>query len=75
MHEIMLIAAAAAKSAEMKKIGTQSPVTSPIPTRPPSPQGTANNMASQQPLCFPAEKSPICRLQGGNFPITGLKLT
>lgn len=65
VHEIMLIAAAAAaaKSTEMKKIGTQSPFISPVPTRPSSP----NTVASPQPLCFTADKSSICRLQ--EFPI------
>ncbi|TKY72943.1 TIFY 3B [Spatholobus suberectus] len=56
VHEIMLIAAAAAKSTEMKKIGTQSTLISPVPTRPSSP-----NIASSQ-------KSSICRLQA-EFPI------
>ncbi|XP_019417668.1 PREDICTED: protein TIFY 3-like isoform X2 [Lupinus angustifolius] len=67
VHEIMLIAAAAAKSSEMKKIGTQFPVISPVPTRPSSPHETPNNVAPPQAPCFTAEKSPICRLQ--EFPI------
>ncbi|KAJ1439984.1 Tify domain [Sesbania bispinosa] len=67
VHEIMLIAAAAAKSTEMKKIGMQSPLLSPVPTRPSSPHGTTDNVASTQALCFPAKKSSICRLQ--EFPI------
>ncbi|KAI4344679.1 hypothetical protein L6164_011878 [Bauhinia variegata] len=64
VQEIMLIAA---KSAGMKKISSQSQFTSPIPTRPSSPQGTTNNAASPQAICFPAQKSSICRLQ--EFPI------
>ncbi|CAJ1975700.1 unnamed protein product [Sphenostylis stenocarpa] len=61
VHEIMLIAAAAAaKSTEMKKIGTQSTLISPVPTRPSSPHGITNNIASSQ-------KNSICRLQ--EFPI------
>ncbi|CAL0320215.1 unnamed protein product [Lupinus luteus] len=68
VHEIMLIAAAAAKSSEMKKMGTQFPVISPVPTRPSSPHETPNNVAPPQASCFTAEKSPICRLQG-EFPI------
>ncbi|XP_057431652.1 protein TIFY 3B-like isoform X2 [Lotus japonicus] len=67
VHEIMLIAAAAAKSVETKKIGMQSPIISPVPSRPSSPHGTTNNIASTQELCFPAKKSSICRLQ--EFPI------
>ncbi|XP_061338156.1 protein TIFY 3B [Gastrolobium bilobum] len=67
VHEIILMAAAAAKSTEMKKIGTQSSLISPVPTRPSSPNGTTNNIASPQAPCFPAEKSSICRLQ--EFPI------
>lgn len=58
----MLIAAASAKSTEMK---SGIPFTSLIPTTPSSPQGTSTNLASQQSICFPVEKSPICRLQGG----------
>ncbi|KAE9608201.1 hypothetical protein Lal_00003459 [Lupinus albus] len=68
VHEIMLIAAAAAKSSEMKKIGTQFPIISPVPTRPSSPHEALNNVAPPQASCFAAEKSPICRLQG-EFPI------
>lgn len=62
VHEIMLIAAAAAaaKSTEMKKIGSQTTLISPIPSRPSSPHGITNNIASSQ-------KSSICRLQ--EFPI------
>ncbi|KAK7354536.1 hypothetical protein VNO80_20001 [Phaseolus coccineus] len=60
VHEIMLIAAAAAKSTEMKKIGTQSTLISPVPTRPSSPHGITNNIAASQ-------KNSICRLQ--EFPI------
>ncbi|MED6107746.1 hypothetical protein PIB30_017012 [Stylosanthes scabra] len=67
VHEIMLIAAAAAKSAEMKKINPQSPFVSAVPTRPSSPPATSNNVASPQSICFPAEKNSICRLQ--EFPI------
>ncbi|KAI4335134.1 hypothetical protein L6164_013808 [Bauhinia variegata] len=63
VQEIMLIA----KSAQMKKVPSQSEFTSPIATRPSSPQGTANNAASPQALCLPAHKSSICRLQ--EFPI------
>lgn len=66
---MLIAAAAAAKSTEMTKIGTQSPFISPIPTRPSSPHGTPNNVASPQALCFTADKSSICRLQGGNVPI------
>jgi len=66
MQEIMLMAAAAAKSSETKKIVKQSPAPSPVPTRPSSPHGTADNIASPQALPFPA-KSSICRLQGVNF--------
>ena len=58
----MLIAAAAAKSTEMKKIVTQTTLISPVPSRPSSPHGITNNIASSQ-------KSSICRLQAGNFPI------
>ncbi|RYR67271.1 hypothetical protein HN51_012195 [Arachis hypogaea] len=68
VHEIMLIAAATAKSAEMKKINPQSPFVSAVPTRPSSPHATSNNVASPQSICFPAEKNSICRLQG-EFPI------
>ncbi|RYR20081.1 hypothetical protein Ahy_B03g065167 isoform A [Arachis hypogaea] len=64
VHEIMLIAAATAKSAEMKKINPQSPFVSAVPTRPSSPHATSNNVASPQSICFPAEKNSICRLQG-----------
>ncbi|CAL0330247.1 unnamed protein product [Lupinus luteus] len=64
VREIMLIAGASAKSAEVKK-GT--PFTSFIPTDPSSPDGNSNNLTSQQSVCFPAEKNPICRLQ--EFPI------
>ncbi|MED6147960.1 hypothetical protein PIB30_048763 [Stylosanthes scabra] len=67
VHEIMLIAAAAAKSSEMKKINPQSPFVSAVPTRPSSPPATSNNVASPQSICFPAEKNSICRLQ--EFPI------
>ena len=67
VHEIMLIAAATAKSAEMKKINPQSPFVSAVPTRPSSPHATSNNVASPQSICFPAEKNSICRLQ--EFPI------
>jgi hypothetical protein len=63
------MAAAAAKSTETKKTVKQSPVPSPAPTRPSSPHGTTDNIASQQGLCYPAKKSSICRLQGVNFPI------
>ncbi|XP_028759996.1 protein TIFY 3B isoform X2 [Neltuma alba] len=66
VHEIIRIAASAAKSADMKS-GMQSSFTSPIPSRPSSPQGTPNNVASPKPLCFPAQKSSICGLQ--EFPI------
>ena len=72
MQEIICIAAAA-KSAEMKS-GIQSSFTSPIPTRPSSPQGTPNNVASPKPLCFPGQKSSICGLQGGTLPISELHL-
>ncbi|KAG4949543.1 hypothetical protein AAZX31_15G175100 [Glycine max] len=61
VHEIMLIAAAAAKSTEMKKIGTQTTLISPVPSRPSSPHGITNNIGSSQ-------KSSICRLQA-EFPI------
>ncbi|KAJ1418753.1 Tify domain [Sesbania bispinosa] len=64
VREIMLIAAAATKSAEMKR---GIPFTPLIPTSTPSPQGTSNNLASQQSGCFPVEKSSMCRLQ--EFPI------
>ncbi|OIV95300.1 hypothetical protein TanjilG_07456 [Lupinus angustifolius] len=64
VREIMLIAGASAKSAEVKK-GT--PFTSFIPTDPSSPDGNSNNLPSQQSVCFPAQKNPICRLQ--EFPI------
>ncbi|KAK7328621.1 hypothetical protein VNO77_22734 [Canavalia gladiata] len=60
VQEIILISAAAAKSTEMKKIGTQSTLISPVPTRPSSPHGISNNIAS-------SPKSSICRLQ--EFPI------
>lgn len=66
VQEIIRIAASAAKSAEMKN-GMQSSFTSPVPTRPSSPQGTPNNVASPKPLCFPGQKSSICGLQ--EFPI------
>lgn len=68
VQEIMRIAAAAAKSSETKKIVKQSPVPvpSPVPSRPSSPHGTADNIASPQAPPFPA-KSSICRLQ--EFPI------
>ncbi|AES65640.1 putative transcription factor TIFY family [Medicago truncatula] len=66
VQEIMRIAAAAAKSSETKKIVKQSPAPSPVPTRPSSPHGTADNIASSQALPFPA-KSSICRMQ--EFPI------
>lgn len=67
----MRIAAAAAKSSETKKIVKQSPVPvpSPVPSRPSSPHGTADNIASPQAPPFPA-KSSICRLQGVNSPIS-----
>ncbi|XP_027336370.1 protein TIFY 3 [Abrus precatorius] len=61
VHEIMLMAAAAAKSTEMKKIGTQSTLISPVPTRPSSPHGITNSIASSQ-------NNSICRLQA-EFPI------
>lgn len=61
VHEIMLIAAAAAKSTEMKKIATQSTLISPVPSRPSSPHGITNNIASSQ-------NTSICRLQD-EFPI------
>ncbi|KAK7411785.1 hypothetical protein VNO78_03224 [Psophocarpus tetragonolobus] len=61
VHEIMLMAATAAKSTEIKKIGTQTTLISPVPTRPSSPHGITNNIASSQ-------NSSICRLQG-EFPI------
>lgn len=67
VHEIMLIAAASAKSTEMKKIGKQSPILSTVPTRPSFPHGTIDNIASPQALCFPAKNSSICKLQGVNF--------
>jgi jasmonate ZIM domain-containing protein len=67
VQEIMLMAAGAAKSTETKKIVKQSPVPSPAPTRPSSPHGNTDNIASQQGLCYPAKKSSICRLQ--EFPI------
>ncbi|KAF7836857.1 protein TIFY 3-like [Senna tora] len=54
VHEIMLIAATAAKSAELKKIGTQ---TSSIPTGPSSPQGSTSNLPSLHP-----HKTSICSL-------------
>ncbi|WVZ19641.1 hypothetical protein V8G54_006963 [Vigna mungo] len=60
VHEIMLIAAAAAKSTEVKKIGTQSTLISPVPTRPSSPHAITNNIATSQ-------TNSICRLQ--EFPI------
>ncbi|XP_027330776.1 protein TIFY 3B-like isoform X1 [Abrus precatorius] len=63
VREIMLIAGASAKSAEMK---SGVPFTSFIPTSPSS-QGNSNNLASPQSVCFPAEKGSICRLQ--EFPI------
>ncbi|XP_054805506.1 protein TIFY 3B, partial [Prosopis cineraria] len=66
VHEIICIAASAAKSADMKN-AIQSSFTSPIPTRPSSPQGNPNNLASPKPLCFPGQKSSICGLQ--EFPI------
>ncbi|CAL0306921.1 unnamed protein product [Lupinus luteus] len=64
VREIMLIAGASAKSAEVKK---ENPFASSIPTGPSSPEGTSSNLASQQSVCFPAEKNPICRLQ--EFPL------
>ncbi|CAL5187033.1 unnamed protein product [Lathyrus oleraceus] len=67
MQEIMLMAAAAAKSTETKNIVKQSPVPSPIPSRPSSPVAAADNVTSSQTLCFPAKKSSVCRLQ--EFPI------
>jgi len=67
MQEIMLMAAAAAKSTETKNIAKQSPVPSPIPSRPSSPLAVTDNVASSQALCFPAKKSSVCRLQ--EFPI------
>ncbi|RYR67272.1 hypothetical protein Ahy_A03g013589 isoform A [Arachis hypogaea] len=70
VHEIMLIAAATAKSAEMKKINPQSPFVSAVPTRPSSPHATSNNVASPQSICFPAEKNSICRLQGDHVFLT-----
>jgi len=63
----MLIAAAAAKSTEMKKIETQSTLISPVPTRPSSPHGITNNIAASQ-------NNSICRLQGDNFPLLMLDL-
>ncbi|OIW18781.1 hypothetical protein TanjilG_13533 [Lupinus angustifolius] len=65
VREIMLIAGASAKSAEVKK---ENPFAPNIPTGPSSPEGTSSNLASQQSVCFPAEKNPICRLQG-EFPL------
>ncbi|KAL5100716.1 hypothetical protein RYX36_005043 [Vicia faba] len=67
MQEIMLMAAAAAKSTETKNIVKQSPVPSPVPSRPSSPHAATDNIASSQALCFPAKKSSVCRLQ--EFPI------
>ncbi|KAK7363369.1 hypothetical protein VNO77_05510 [Canavalia gladiata] len=64
VHEIMLIAAASAKSFEMK---SGIPFPSLISTCPTSPQGNSNALASPQSVCFPAEKSSICRLQ--EFPL------
>ncbi|MED6205694.1 hypothetical protein PIB30_020133 [Stylosanthes scabra] len=71
VQEILLIAAAYAKSAEVK-VGTQSSFTPliPTPTSSPSPaaqRNSTNNLPSKQSLCFPAEKSSICRLQ--EFPL------
>ncbi|RYR31502.1 hypothetical protein Ahy_B01g056302 [Arachis hypogaea] len=68
VQEIMLIAAAYAKSAEVK-IGTQSSFTPLIPTSTSSSpaQRNSNNLPSKQSVCFPAEKSSICRLQ--EFPL------
>ncbi|KAL2327608.1 hypothetical protein Fmac_021035 [Flemingia macrophylla] len=60
VHEIMLIAAAAAKSTEMKKIAMQSTIISPVPSRPSSPHGITNTITSSQ-------NTSICRLQ--EFPI------
>ncbi|KAJ7955358.1 protein TIFY 3B-like [Quillaja saponaria] len=67
VHEIILLAVAAAKPAEMKNIGMQSPLTSPAPTRPPSPHGMSNDLASPRALCYPAQNSSLCQLQ--EFPI------
>ncbi|XP_061361667.1 protein TIFY 3-like [Gastrolobium bilobum] len=64
VHEIMLIAAEAAKSAKVK---SGNPFTSLIPTSPSSPQGISSNLPSPQSVSFPAEKSSICRLQ--EFPL------
>ncbi|KAJ7980501.1 Jasmonate ZIM domain-containing protein [Quillaja saponaria] len=50
VHEIMVLAAAAAKPTEMKNIGMQSPFSSPAPTRPPSPQGTKFPIARRHSL-------------------------
>ncbi|MED6122983.1 hypothetical protein PIB30_045026 [Stylosanthes scabra] len=70
VQEILLIAAAYAKSAEVK-VGTQSSFTPLIPTNTsPSPaqkNSTNNNLPSKQSPCLPAEKHSICRLQ--EFPL------
>ncbi|CAI8610902.1 unnamed protein product [Vicia faba] len=66
VQEIMLMAAATAKSSEMK-IGI--PFTSLFSSAAPSsPQGTSNNVPSPPSVCFPAaDKSSICRMQ--EFPL------
>lgn len=74
MQEIMLMAAASAKSTETKNIVKQSPAPSPMPSRPSSPLAATENIASSQALCFPAKKSSVCRLQGVNFLIIILEL-
>ncbi|CAK8563908.1 unnamed protein product [Lathyrus sativus] len=66
VQEIMMMAAATAKSSEMK---SGIPFTSLFSSATPSsPQGTSNNVPSPPSVCFPAaDKSSICRMQ--EFPL------
>ncbi|KAI5415383.1 protein TIFY 3 [Lathyrus oleraceus] len=67
VEEILMMAAATAKSSEMK---SGIPFTSLFTSfaTPSSPQGTSNNVPSPPSVCFPAaDKSSICRMQ--EFPL------
>ncbi|CAJ1940629.1 unnamed protein product [Sphenostylis stenocarpa] len=60
VREIMLIASASAKSAEMK---SGVPLTSLIPTRPSSPQGNSTNYANKSSICRLQDEFPLARRQ------------
>ncbi|KAE8682610.1 Protein TIFY 3B [Hibiscus syriacus] len=65
VREIMLIAATAAKSADMKNVATDHATTSPVLTRSPSLQSaaTATALASPQAQVYSINRPTFCKLQ------------